>query len=692
MQGMSYLKNMYSNAAAYWDSIKPGSKNIQSMFMRSTYGLQLLRWLVPDCTVETAEQFIKPCLENIQTLIKSDAGLDLLCQLAEHKTIAEQLVKPCSENMQILVKSQRGLDLLSKLGKLARYKDVSELTAVCVENFQLLIVSEKGLYLLRELANGGSRVAELLLKPCIEHLQTLIKSDEGLSLLSRLARYSTVAESLAKSCIEHMQILIKPGKTSLSSGAMLLCQLAEYQSCAELFAQRCVKDMEALINSDNGLYFLCGLAAHWNVAELLAKRSIEIISILIKSRGGLIFLGKLVDHKEIAGLFVQPCIENFDYIWEQQSCEKLIKGLAVDHQSIKNLVMQKIAKGYGIESKEGKISPTLLHFSRHLPLQILMKFGGDNELKNLLQDVLTKEQKLSNDYYTFVHGQRRELYLTERIYTHLWQLKKKRPLQDFFFAHVKDLVESPDAIAYDKVQKNFILSHGNYDGRDAVDARLKLLFMNYALFANSTNHGSNSAYYILKNHNSPAGRTIDISPLDPFRIFGYQKVCDQKLTRRIETLAQEYKNAGQYGNLLFIAVPKEKIHKYVYLAEGSGPKRNLYFIDQGRFIETSDIRIIMDELLNGLSRTLKDTDWVEFCLIMMQHKGGLDPNTGIKIMPILSGDPKKLAELKKKEDELLTEITQRVQDFERREQALARATVLSGHMHANAPVQIQSKL
>src|ERR1700733_6330479 len=689
MQGMNYLKNVYSYATVCWNNIKPESKGIQSMFIQSTYGLQLLRWLMPEFNEETAQQFIKPCMENIQTLIKSDAGLDFLCELAVHKSIAEKLAKPSMENLQILIKSQSGLNLLCKL---AEYIDTAELAAVCVENFQTLIVSNKGLYLLGKLANEGTKVAELLVKACIENLQKLIKSHEGLWLLDKLAAYTNIAELLARPCIENMHVLIKPDNSNLSYGTLLLHRLAAYQHIAALFAETCLRDIQTLIKSDNGLFLLSSLAGYKTIAVLLAKPCIENMQILIKSRRGLVLLGELADHKEVAELLVQPCIENFDYIWQQESCKTLIQRLAKNYHSVKNLIAQKIMEGCGVEYKEGKISPTILHLITHLPLSYLARFANDNELRNILKNVITQEQKLSGDYYTFVHGQRRELYLPEKIYTHLWQLKKKQSLQDFFFAHVKDLVESPEDIIYDKIQKHFILSHGNYDKQPhgPVEARLKLLFMNYALFANSKNTGSNSAYYLLNNHNSPAGRTIGVSPLEPFRIFGYQALCDRKLVQKIETLAQEYENASKYGNLLFIAVPKDKIHKYVYLAWTGGSKQSMYITDKN-LIETSDIRVIMDTLLNAPHKT-PDTDKLEFCLIMMQHKGGLDPNTGIKVMPILSGDPQKLEELKKKEDALLAEITQRVHDFERRENALARAAVLSKHMNGSAAAQPQSRL
>jgi hypothetical protein len=130
---------------------------------------------------------------------------------------------------------------------------------------------------------------------------------------------------------------------------------------------------------------------------------------------------------------------------------------------------------------------------------------------------------------------------------------------------------------------------------------------------------------------------------------------------------------------LFIAIPKDKIHKYAYLAVSGGAKVSMHIEGVG---ETSDIRVIMDNLLNHPER-IKDTDRLEFCLIMTQKKGGLDPDTGIKIIPILSGDPVKLAELQKKEDALFAKIKAAIEEEDNtKAQAAAvdRANTIVNHI------------
>jgi|GEM_PF-1568593 len=727
---MSYIDRLAKQCADHFKTL-----------MQSTVGLEILHNIVAfSFSGNQVESLFKPCIEHFQMLIKSEKGLDILENIVYRKHSAELtqlLSKACIENFDTLIKSNRGLNIFSILAR--KYHDTTGgiLAKFCVQNFQTLMHDSQGSKILEALANY-TKTAQLLAAPCITHFETLMKSEQGLNLLNNMllvwCEESNNAEvdHLAQLCASHFETLMGKG--------LIVDSLAKYQKWAGLIVKPYLKNFPRLIQSEHGLRILHYLTSHSDIAQLLVKPCIEnfqtlmpscilrnvaknanAAQLLVKpcienfqrlishdigllkaltqnstaakslvkpclenfqklmwSNDGLCVLQGLASHSDTAALLVKPCLENFDRLMcTRMEGIRLITTVMRNNEQMNSEVTQWMKKYYDIDIMDNNI-PTLVHFFSNFPLEDLKKFSDNNELKGLLKTVLAKEQQFKDDYYTFVHGQRRELYLPEKLYTFLWQLKKKRTLQDFLFAHVKELVEGPEDITYDKIQKNFILSHGNYDSKDKVDARLKLLFMNYALFANSTYRGSCTADYVLDNANSLAGSKINISPSEPFRMFGYQAICDDALKKKIEALAQEYKNASKYGNLLCIAVPKDKIHKYVYLAKTGGAKIDIEIDGIG---ETSDIRIIMDTLLNAPHK-IKNTDQLEFCLIMMQKKGGLDPNTGIKIMPILLGDPKKLEELKKKEDVLLAEIKQKVEQFEMREKAVTRAAILTNQVNA----------
>ena len=305
--------------------------------------------------------------------------------------------------------------------------------------------------------------------------------------------------------------------------------------------------------------------------------------------------------------------------------------------------------------------------------QQLKYVKDDLEIKALFKTVIEKEREFGDEYYTFIHGQQREYYWPERLFTFLYSLKKKQSIPHFFFAHVKDLIQSEQGYVFEKIHKNFLLNNNIYND----EARALVLFMNYAFFANSTNFGSNSIHYVRKNANSIKG-TRELSSREPFKKLGYEHIY-LHFKAEIEELCEAYASSGNYGNLLFIAVPKEDIHKHVYLGESGATKVWLEIEGIGK---TYDIRIIMDNLLNHPER-IKDIDQLEFCLIMTQQDGGLDPHCGIHIYPILTGDPEKLAELKKKEEALFAKIAQVIKHEQQQTMqaiALRRANILVSQM------------
>lgn len=334
-------------------------------------------------------------------------------------------------------------------------------------------------------------------------------------------------------------------------------------------------------------------------------------------------------------------------------------------------------------------SPTMLHLKRYplvIPVALYKEFQKNPELKDLYSRFMKKETELNkNNYYTFVHGQERRFYFPERLYTHLWGLRKKQSTDNFLFLHVKDLIETPEAQSEEEITRRTIHMAGTIQESDYlkvdIERRKKILFMNYAFFANLGNLGSNSAVYVLKNQNAPAGREIEMSNKDPFTLFGYDLIY-KKYQKEIEQLAQDYKNLSKYGNMILIAIPKDKIYKYVYLCSSGGIQAPLRKEDGP---DITDIRIAMEALLKDPD-SLRDSDQIEFCLIMTQQKGGLDPSTGIQIYPLLSGDPKRLKVLQDREKILLDRITVDIKEAEK-QQALQRAAKITGHLVESAPAK-----
>ena len=319
-------------------------------------------------------------------------------------------------------------------------------------------------------------------------------------------------------------------------------------------------------------------------------------------------------------------------------------------------------KGLSYASFKGKtnlpfqLTPTGLHLYKNLwalsnyPVD---KYKYEPGLIDILSQIIAKERELdAQGYYTFLHGQRRVYYFPERLYTTLWQLHTDQICKNFLFAHVKPLLKSEQEKADEEAIRQYLLLYGRKPQDN--HTRQKLLFLNYAYFAQMRDMGSNTAHYVAANRNW-GSVPINIFPKDAFKIFGFEHIYE-KYASQIENLQKEHESSGQFGNTLIVAVPKDKVHHYVFLCEagkgssGRGGVRRAVYID-GIGI-TDDIKIIMETLLNNPEK-IQDCDDLEFCLIMTQLEGGLDPHTGIQIHPLISGDKTTIIQLQEKERQLL---------------------------------------
>lgn len=289
---------------------------------------------------------------------------------------------------------------------------------------------------------------------------------------------------------------------------------------------------------------------------------------------------------------------------------------------------------------------------------VVKQYTTNSELLSMANQVIEKERDYKQKgYYTFVHGQKRGYLFPEKMYTFLWQIHEQYPADDFLFAHVKPLLTGKEKDDEAKTRE-YLLKHGRKPQDGAM--RQKLLFLNYGLFGNLKDSSSSTAHYVASNVNFGSS-PISITTKDAFNLLGYQKIYS-KYQSEIEALEKDYA-ISNYGTVLLVAVPKKDIEKYVYLcSSGSsgygmgGVKRTISIKGIG---STDDIKVIMKAIIDNPSSL--DTDDLEFCLIMTQKDGGLDPKTGIKLEPIISGDKKALAQLQKREKELCKKIKKEIE-------------------------------
>lgn len=330
-----------------------------------------------------------------------------------------------------------------------------------------------------------------------------------------------------------------------------------------------------------------------------------------------------------------------------------------------------------------KLTPTGIHLYNNLwalnryPID---KYKIEPGLLEILSQIIAKERELgAQGFYTFLHGQRRVYYLPERLYTMLWQARKNQAYKDFLFAHVKPLLQDEKEKTDEEAVRQYLLLHGRKPKDNYT--RQKLLFLNYAHFAQIIDMGSNTAHYVAANTNW-GSVPINIFPKDAFKLLGFEHIYE-KYASQIDELQKEHENSGQFGNTLLVAIPKNKVHRYAFLCESGrglsgrgGVRKAIYIKGIGM---TDDIKVIMETLLNNPEK-IQDTDDLEFCMIMTQKEGGLDPQTGIQVHPLISGDATRIAQLQQKEQKLLALIENDVKKNLAAESAHNRIMKLGGHL------------
>ncbi len=306
--------------------------------------------------------------------------------------------------------------------------------------------------------------------------------------------------------------------------------------------------------------------------------------------------------------------------------------------------------------------PTIKHIEKYRKsiTKLIERNAFSPNFLSMLDRVFKKEVELEKSgYVAFKHGQRWGYGLPEKWFTTLWAITKEKPVTDFIFLHVKPLLKNDNLAGETAMRERLLRGEWNSNNDEKY-----LLFMNYPLFGNVSNAGSSSIYFAIKNHNESK---INISLKDVFNYLGYKDIY-KKYEKQLQELEQEYQGLSEYGSMVVIGVPEDRLADSVYLTNfiSDGPKVKIDIEGIGK---TDDIKTIITTLRHAPHK-IKNSDWMEFALIMTQDEhGGLNPESGIKVHMFDAADPEKLAAFKEKEHRLLKQIKQEIEQEKSKESA-----------------------
>ncbi len=300
-------------------------------------------------------------------------------------------------------------------------------------------------------------------------------------------------------------------------------------------------------------------------------------------------------------------------------------------------------------------------FASDVTKQFPIIFDNPNIL-SMIQATLQKENQLNDlGYEIFYHGRRWKYGLISDIYSKLFSYKSRKELDDFIFTHLDDPVlgkKNERFLASERAKREQLLTEGNIFSHDTknnplgISNRQALLFLNKFLFGNTNRRGSSSFDYVLNDTN--VGEK-EFSIQDILAMFGYSNMYHM-YEKELQNLQKEYNILSIFGELLLIAVPKNKLNKCVYYTTSGGPKLSFNIPGVGTTTNTEKIVHYLDK---------NPEDICEFVLINTRDEdGGLNPDSGIKVFSFNTVDPDKMKAFKEKENALFARIIQSIEQEE----------------------------
>jgi hypothetical protein len=457
-----------------------------------------------------------------------------------------------------------------------------------------------------------------------ENINMVIQHEKGPDAIQKIMREDIhFADYFAPYALQHASTLIKS-----EQGISLLDQLLEHDESRKKYLALAGKYMDVLVYHHNSLQHILNVITSGDDADLARSLKEQLgsqIPEMVKSNTGIIALSNIVLQYTQMRDFIKKSLEGLD----SYSADQILK------------LIDRITKG--------ELTPTELGFlCAEKEISKRKKEALDNPIiKQVIDTVIALEKKYEPTHYTFTHGRNRLYDYVSTVYgkLHKYAYSTEVP-EDFIFTHTKN--------AHDPLMKRILmheerkLHESNIKERENIsgEIRNRRLFLNTQLFGNMGVRGSSSFSYFLRSGN--ASGLVKVKVQDIFAQFGQQALYE-KYKGEFEALEQEHRALSEQGELLVVAVPKDRVNKDVTCMHVNGGAAPQYMIN-GKM--TNNVQEIIEARKkdpsigdNKLNFTLAMTD-----------TAALDPKSGIKIHSVQGVDRQTYAAWQAKVDALMAKI------------------------------------
>ncbi|MFA6065706.1 MAG: hypothetical protein WC707_00825 [Candidatus Babeliaceae bacterium] len=271
------------------------------------------------------------------------------------------------------------------------------------------------------------------------------------------------------------------------------------------------------------------------------------------------------------------------------------------------------------------MSQTEAHVFVH---QCLIKKKFSNALRdpqvvrmiNSLHEQEKKEEHAGN--FTFVHGCAWDWDLKQDIFTHLMEIKLNKKFENYRFLRFKD--------NYNVTQVDESV-HATLAQGNAEALRSDILFMNHAVFGNSSRKGSCTFDYWYHNYDQSVNNNRNL--INAEELFAQVGMRDffTRYKKDIQNLERLHKKAENKGVILLISANQEMVRQNIYPTTSGGAKVVVKTKDK----KTLDSAQAIITQLKQNPTVLQNADAIEYGLLC-SNKFVLNPDKAgkdIKIFP-----------------------------------------------------------
>ncbi len=550
-----------------------------------------------------AKQFTLYAMAHIETLVH-DFGTMYILSSSSHRDLLQDLM-------------DRNPDA------------VNEFTRGAVAHIESLLKDSVGRQFVKYLMDRNPEAAKEFTPYVVANIESMIKDIWGREFLKDVMKHnSEAAKDLTPYAVAHIESLLKD-----SVGRQFVKYLMDRNpEAAKEFTPYVVANIESMMSSDVGMQFLYDIMNH------NPQASEQFVPYVLEN------FGSLVNNAEKRSILVS--IANSNALARPALLAEFKKHIGDTSDVSSALTWEGMF--YRFLSSES-LTPTefgLLYAAKEIAehrKQVLK----DPNIKKVVNTVIELEKKYEPTHYTFTHGRNRAYECVSTVYGALWQYAYNTPVpEDFIFTHTKDV---HDPLMHKvKLHEERKLHEANINERANIagEIRNRRLFLNTQLFGNSKVRGSSSYSYFL--HSSNASGVVKVKAKDVFGQFGQQALYE-KYKDEFEALEKEHTTLSEQGELLVVAVPKDRVNQDVTCMNVDGTAAPQYMIN-GKM--TNNVQEILEARKKDPS--IGDNE-LNFTLAMTDT-AALDPKSGIKFHSVQKIDEEKYAAWQGKLDALMAKI------------------------------------